>query len=69
VSEVPHRGTDGARVALDNNHAEATGVGFDGVREADHAGADNYEVGGTSGCVVGHEADCTVAPACNAPLV
>jgi hypothetical protein len=44
-------------------------VGLNSVREADHAGADNDEVGGTSGCVVRHGADCTVAPARNAPLV
>jgi len=69
VTEVPHRGTDGARVPLDDNHAEATGVGLNGVREADHAGADNDEVGGTSGCVVRHEADCTVTPARKAALV
>jgi len=44
-------------------------VGLDGVREADHAGADNDEVGGTSGCVVRHEADCSVASERNARLV
>ena len=69
MSEVPHRGTDGARVTLDDNHAEATGVGLNGVREADQASADNDEVGGTSGCVDRHEADDIVAAARNAALV
>jgi hypothetical protein len=44
-------------------------VGLNGVREADYAGADNDEVGGTSGCVVGHDADCNVATTWNAALV
>jgi hypothetical protein len=44
-------------------------VGLNGVREADHAGADNDEVSGTSGWVVGHDADCNVAETRNAALV
>src|SRR5262249_51005400 len=32
VAEVAHRGTDGARVALDDDHAEAAGAGLNRVR-------------------------------------
>jgi hypothetical protein len=60
VAEVAHRGTDGARIALNDDHAQAAGAGLNGVREADDAGADDDEVSGQSSAVVGHDADCTV---------
>jgi hypothetical protein len=60
VAEVAHRGTDRARVALDDDHAEAAGASLNGVRKADDAGADDDEVRGQSSAVVGHDADCTV---------
>ena len=44
-------------------------MGLNGVREADDAGADDDEVSGRSGCVVGHDADSTVTTAPNAALV
>jgi hypothetical protein len=44
-------------------------VGLNGVREADDASADDDEIGGTSGCVVGHGADCNVTATRNAALV
>jgi hypothetical protein len=53
VAEVAHRGTDRARVALDDDHAETTGAGLDGVRQADDAGADDDEVSRHSRRVVG----------------
>ena len=59
MAEVAHRGTDGARVALNDDHAEASGAGFNGVREADDARADHDEVGGQGSAVVDHAADCT----------
>ena len=44
VAEVAHRGPDGARVALDDEHAEPAGTGLNGVREADDARADDRYV-------------------------
>jgi hypothetical protein len=48
VAEITHRGTDRARVALDDDNAEAAGAGLNGVGEADDAGADDDEVSGQS---------------------
>ena len=69
IADVVAIARDGARVALDDDHAEPTSVGLNGVREADDARTDHDEVGGRSGCVVGHDADCTVIATRNAVLV
>jgi hypothetical protein len=46
VAEVAQRGTDRSGVAFDDNHAEATGAGLNGVCEADDARADDNEISG-----------------------
>jgi hypothetical protein len=60
VAEVAHGGSDGACIALDDDNAETTGMGFDGVRETDNTGTDNDEVRSRCGLLVGHDADSNV---------